>query len=284
MNDASSLRRFHGSPVRWCGLAAGGLGLVVTLTAAAAPSAQRAALSPAPDPVTNFGNSLVSVSAVSSADAWAVGDSPSLALHWNGTRWARTAIPHFGTSLSALKGVSALSASDAWAVGSVGDVSTTTLALHWNGTAWARVATPSPGQFSQLTSVSALSPTDAFAVGDLPGLALHWNGTSWVQAAVPNPANSALLGVSALSASDAWAVGGQRAGNVTKTLVLHWNGTSWTHVPSPSPRGVGIGPFTFLDGVSAVSSSDAWSVGCACTSDTDSTLILRWNGKTWTRS
>ena len=66
--------------------------------------------------------------------------------------------------------------------------------------------------------------------------------------------------------------------------MLHWYGTSWTQVPSPSPRGVGIGPFTFLAGVSALTSSDAWAVGCACTSDTDSTLILRWNGKTWTRS
>jgi hypothetical protein len=89
-----------------------------------------------------------------------------------------------------------------------------------------------------------------------------------------------LAGVSALSSSDAWAVGALG----TKTLVLHWNGTAWAQVPSPSPRGVGIGPVTNLAGVSALSPADAWAVGCACTSDTDTTLVLHWNGTTWTRS
>ena len=252
------------------------------------------ALSPAPDPVTNFGNSLVSVSAVSSADAWAVGDSPSLALHWNGTRWARTAIPHFGTSLSALKGVSALSASDAWAVGyfvpGVASGAQKPLVLHWNGTSWTHVPSPNVNGNGYLLGVSVLSATNAWAVGtDVVGkgtntLVLHWNGTAWTQVPSPSPGKSpvqdSLAGVDALSSSDVWAVGAAGA----KTLVLHWDGTSWTQVPSPSPRGVGIGPFTFLDGVSALTSSDAWAVGCACTSDTDSTLILHWNGKAWTRS
>jgi hypothetical protein len=66
--------------------------------------------------------------------------------------------------------------------------------------------------------------------------------------------------------------------------VLHWNGSHWAQVPSPSPRGVGIGPFTVLAGVSALSPKDAWAVGCACSSDTGMTLMLHWNGKTWTRS
>src|SRR5215469_11801748 len=167
MSDTGSAGLLHSRPVRWSGLVAGGLGLAATLAAAAPPRLYQGAGPPPHAPVTHLMNSLTAVSADSPSDAWAVSDQPAIALHWNGTRWIRVAIPHFGSSLSALNGVSALSPSDAWAVGSVGDVQTTTLALRWNGTAWARVATPSPGQFTQLTSVSALSPTDAFAVGDL---------------------------------------------------------------------------------------------------------------------
>ena len=387
MDGAGLIRRLSSGPARVCGLVAGGLGLVVALTAAVPPSGAQHGAAPH-NRSTALGNFLTSVSAVSASDAWAVGNAPGLALHWNGTRWVRTAIPH-SSSLSALNGVSALSASDAWAVGARGLVRTTTLALHWNGTAWTRVPTPSPGTFPDLMSVSAASRADAWAVGVMPTLALHWNGTAWTQAAIPQLAGSVLLGVSALSASDAWAVGSETAGNTTKTLVLrwngtawaqvaspnvndngallsvaalsptdawavgnytagndiktlvlHWNGTAWVHVPTPSPgrsplndslsgvsvlspsdawavgasghghspfspqntlvlhwngsrwtqvpapnpRGTGTSPFTILTSVSARTPSDAWAVGCACTNDADTTLVLHWNGTAWARS
>ena len=338
MDGAGLIRRLSSGPARVCGLVAGGLGLVVALTAAVPPSGAQHGAAPH-NRSTALGNFLTSVSAVSASDAWAVGNAPGLALHWNGTRWVRTAIPH-SSSLSALNGVSALSASDAWAVGALGDVSTTTLALHWNGTAWARVPTPSPGRFTDLTSVSAASPADAWAVGVNPALALRWNGMAWTQVAVPHPPGSSLLGVSTLSPTDAWAVGNYTAGkdiktlvlrwngtawarvaspspgrsplndslsgvsvlsasdawavgasgrghtpfSPQKTLVLHWNGTRWTQVPAPSPRGTGTSPFTVLTGVSARSPSDAWAVGCACTNDFDTTLVLHWNGTAWARS
>ena len=247
MDGAGLIRRLSSGPARVCGLVAGGLGLVVALTAAVPPSGAQHGAAPH-NRSTALGNFLTSVSAVSASDAWAVGNAPGLALHWNGTRWVRTAIPH-SSSLSALNGVSALSASDAWAVGALGDVSTTTLALRWNGTAWARVASPSPGR---------------------------------------SPLNDSLSGVSVLSASDAWAVGASGRGHTPfspqKTLVLHWNGTRWTQVPAPSPRGTGTSPFTVLTGVSARSPSDAWAVGCACTNDFDTTLVLHWNGTAWARS
>src|SRR5215470_11255107 len=141
MNGGSLIRRLSSGPARVCGLVAGGLGLVVALTAAVPPAGPRHGAAPPRKGPTALFNFLTSVSAVSGSDAWAVGNDPGLALHWNGTRWVRTGVPH----PSVLNGVSALSASDAsdaWAVGSLGDVSTTTLALHWNGTAWARVPTP----------------------------------------------------------------------------------------------------------------------------------------------
>ena len=55
-------------------------------------------------------------------------------------------------------------------------------------------------------------------------LILHWNGSSWRRVASPSPASySTLTGISATSASNAWAVG--YAGS--RTVILHWNGRSW---------------------------------------------------------
>jgi hypothetical protein len=46
-----------------------------------------------------------------------------------------------------------------------------------------------------------------------------------------------LLGLTANSPDDIWAVGSYLStdGLQTLTLVLHWDGTSWTIVPSPDP-------------------------------------------------
>src|ERR1700690_3276681 len=74
-----------------------------------------------------------------------------------------------------------------------------------------------------------------------------WAGPAGAQETVTSAAGR-LTGVSADSASDAWAVGVGVSGGLT----LHWDGTSWTPVPSPSPSST-----TELDAVSALSPSDA---------------------------
>jgi hypothetical protein len=57
------------------------------------------------------------------------------------------------------------------------------------------------------------------------------------------PSDSDLWGVTALSATSAWAVGNENTGTFPtfrfRPLVEHWNGTAWTltPVPSPPPRG-----------------------------------------------
>ena len=61
-----------------------------------------------------------------------------------------------------------------------------------------------------------------------------------------------LLGVAALSASDAWAVGSVPHPN--GVMIEHWNGTAWT-VQATSPLD------GTLFGVAAVSPSDTWAVG-----------------------
>jgi hypothetical protein len=249
--------------------------------------------SPSPDP--SNGSSLTSVSATSATDAWAVGiagkgpfgtpESVNLALHWNGTTWAKVSVPS-PNQQSSLNSVSADSPSDAWAVGEyfVGTSKTLGQILHWNGSTWTRVPSPNPGNtFVRLFSVSAVSSNDAWAVGTYlinrqqKTLILHWNGSTWTR--VPSPAGGEVLtGVSALSSSDVWAVGAGPAG----TFVVHWDGTSWAQVASPSPGG----SISSLNGVSAISSSDAWAVGAEIREGNPGsthTVVLHWNGTSWLR-
>jgi hypothetical protein len=100
-----------------------------------------------------------SADAISPANVWAVGNSPSgpLIAHWNGTAWTITPSPAAGT----LTGITARSASDVWAVGYT--TGPQTLTLHWDGTTWTTVSSPNVGSASQLTSVSAS-----------PGAAIVW--------------------------------------------------------------------------------------------------------------
>jgi hypothetical protein len=266
--------------IRSAGLVAGGLGLILALAGAAVPRT----------PVTNIGGELLGVSAVSASDAWAggigTGNPDDLMMHWNGTRWAKVAIPGKTDNLDS---VSADSASDAWAVGygSAG-LKTVNVALHWNGTSWAKTAVPSVGVtpvVDQLVSVSALSPDDAWAVGSFSagnghdkGLVLRWNGTAWARVAVPQPVRDNPLAVTVLSPNDAWAVGEYFAGPhfAQNVLVLHWNGTSWARVTTPKISG-------YLTAVSAQSASDIWAVGSCCGPFFNKSLVLHWNGTAWTR-
>jgi hypothetical protein len=89
-----------------------------------------------------------------------------------------------------------------------------------------------------------------------------------------------LSGVAAVSASTAWAVGETGSGDgPTKTLTLWWNGTAWNRVPSPS-----LGASARLSAVAATSARNAWAVGSTSEINHGSskTLILHWNGTTWT--
>ncbi len=139
-----------------------------------------------------------------------------------------------------------------------------------------------------LNGVSALSASDAWAVGSTgtKTLILHWNGASWTRVPSPSPAGgvgSNLSAVSAPSASDAWAAGSYfTSSGESKTLILRWNGAAWTVVASPNPGGT---TGTALLAVSALSASNVWAVGTTASSGpVPKTLILHWNGTSWTRS
>lgn len=252
--------------------------------------------------VTGSAASLAAVAAIPhTAGAWAVGEQcgrsdqcpaagSSLILRLTDAKWSRVRAPSPAGGVL-LTAVAASSRSNAWAVGSDGGSADKNLFLHWNGRTWRQVSGPSqPG--GTLSGVSVTSAANAWAVGTYQSrsaqaprtLALHWTGRSWKKVTTPNPASGGdqLLAVSALSRTDAWAVGTSLNSSTSQyqTLILHWNGHTWSNVRSPAVATLG----TELAGVTVMSRTAAWAVGHYDNAGNFSNpLILRWNGSSWRR-
>ncbi len=99
----------------------------------------------------------------------------------------------------------------------------------------------------------------------------------------PGSAQNNLHAVAATSATDAWAVGSFSNKHLdlqgAKALIEHWNGSTWSVVASPTtPLGD-----SELDGVAAISPTDAWAVGDMFKEGAyiGQTLIEHWNGTAW---
>jgi N-acetylneuraminic acid mutarotase len=202
--------------------------------------------------------------------------------------WHVVPSPNIGQRSNALDGVAAVSASDVWAVGFSHDASSRELALvqRWNGTSWSVVPAPQPERSSRLKGVDALSANDVWAVGYYVGsttrtLIEHWNGTEW--SVIPSPNTGAcanyLTAVAAIAPDDVWAVGYYSLCDFTpQTLTMHWDGSEWTIVDSPNP-----GPqLNWLNGVTALTSSDVWAVGSySVSADVRVPMALHWDGTSW---
>jgi hypothetical protein len=109
-----------------------------------------------------------------------------------------------------------------------------------------------------------------------------------VQQASPNPGGSAsLTAVTALSATDVWALGSYGTGGKdAKALAEHWDGSSWQQVPIPTPPKASE---VHLFGLAAVSPTDIWAVGSWAGVYTGPVvgypyfaLIEHWDGTSWT--
>jgi hypothetical protein len=144
----------------------------------------------------------------------------------------------------------------------------------------------SPAQYpstgGRFYSVAATSADDVWAVGLTSSVALvwHWNGSSWQ--AYPFSQDDYLLGVSAQSPADVWAVGGTYWFFPTQTVAYHWNGRTLSRVRTPTPGGT-----AYLTGVAATSPTNAWAVGVEGggpgVSGFTIPLIEHWNGKSWSQ-
>ena len=89
-------------------------------------------------------------------------------------------------------------------------------------------------------------------------------GSGWTEVASPNVGGATKINlfsdVSAVSATNAWAVGEHEASNFTRrTLDEHFTNRAWTAVRSPN-SGTGDNR---LFGVDAVTGTNVWAVGTA---------------------
>jgi hypothetical protein len=190
---------------------------------------------------------------------------------------------------ASLASVDSLAAGDVWAVGLRlgGQCQYQTLAEHWNGTTW--TVSPSvdvPGRGTVLADVAAVGHGDVWAVGTTScptvqptrTLAEHWDGSAWTIVPTPNPSTefSSLAGVTAVSATNLWAVGSRIESGVGSPLVEHWNGTAWRVVASPRATQADE-----LVAISASGTGDVWAVGSGPSGGSDQPLAMHWNGRRW---
>jgi hypothetical protein len=191
-----------------------------------------------------------------------------------------------------LVAIAATGANDVWAVGHDGSREGSNMQIieHWNGKKWSIVPSASRAGYDnctncRLSAVTALTIDDAWIVGsqydwsspDSHTLAEHWNGKVWSMVSTPYEEKGAYLsGVSAVTANDIWAVGGQsdkKYGSVP--FVVHWDGKQWRVIPSPAMNRYGT-----LQGVAALTSDDVWAVGEYIPVQPRA-LIEHWDGADW---
>jgi trimeric autotransporter adhesin len=215
---------------------------------------------------------LNAVSAVSSQEAWAVGNtflpticvlgSASLTvLHWNGTTWAALStsttpsIPAAASTNQNLNDVKTLDtdgngkANLGFAVGAAGYI------LQYNGTTWTKATSPTT---QALNGVFIVSTSEAWAVG-AAGVIIKWNGTSW--STFTSPTTTALNSVKMVDSNgNGTADFGCAVGN--NGVVAFYNGTSWA---LQSPGGSNL-----FDCI-VFSANDVWAVGVAG-------RVVHWDG------
>jgi hypothetical protein len=110
----------------------------------------------------------------------------------------------------------------------------------------------------------------------------HWNGRAWSRIPAPSVATgTTLLGVTALSPTDAWAVGQYSNAAGVQPLIEHWNGKSWATVSISVPANYRTGDT--LASVAAHGANDIWAVG-SYQEPFGGPLPLteHWNGTKWT--
>jgi hypothetical protein len=268
--------------------AAGGPDDVVTPPPSTSPSAPPTTPSCAPTwDVVRSANpgeaatTLLGVTAVTSAEAWAVGglgepEIPTAVAiqRWDGDRWLAVAGPSPGTTLNELRAVDASEPNDVWAVGRTSSgLGEQPLVLHYDGTEWSQVKLP-PEIDGVLNGVAAISPADVWAVGSVgdpaasleQALVLHWDGTAWAEVEIGRAAGggkSALVDVEGVSPTDVWAVGYHHF----QPLILQFDGEAWSRSPTEI-RGT-------LHAIEAIATGEVWAVGMP---------IQRFDGETWTEA
>ncbi len=241
-------------------------------------------------------NDLWSVAGRSPSDIWAVGSLlpnanativQTLAVHYNGTRWARVKTADVGSEANSLYGVAALPDGTAWATGiytPASGHSGRALTEHWNGHQWTVVPAADPGSAEDmLYSVTAVSDSSAWAVGtyaDAAGffhpLIEHWNGHHWSVGRVPGPAAAArgILTSVTSAGGEVWATGQISWRGTDYQVVLHLVDGDWAVVHQELVRTPGGSVADAYPQSIADSSAGVWVAGNDRATDTGfSTLV-----------
>jgi hypothetical protein len=230
-------------------------------------------------------SSLQAVADVSPADVWAVANAGHGRVeYWNGTRWRIVQAAKLDAGYT-FWDTTFLSPNEGWVVGnrSLGpNAGSAPLAEHWDGTSWKLTPAPGHGSLARLEGVSARASDDVWAVGSIRDRIrtpfrtniLHWDGTSWTAIPSPNVGthDNVLLGVRAVAANDAWAVGWWTSSGYDKNthlLVLHWNGRAWAVAKTPTFTGNSI----LYD--LAGNPRELWAVGSTWSNGVHHTLAMR---------
>jgi hypothetical protein len=246
-----------------------------------------------PDPAggKNGSDELDAVAGTGPTDLWAAGDDfvsgageiHMLFEHFDGTAWTAvtTQIPGFA------KSVTAVSPDDVWAVGTNPNgircgagvaVCNNTVAAHFNGRTWSTVTTPDllAGKHPQnfLTGVTQAGPGNVWASGyqqhnGTPGnryvpYLLHFNGSAVTLVRAPNTGTegSQLRAITALSATDVWAVGEtDDSDGALRTVTEHYNGSHWSITPSVDPGEDGPLTDNSLDAAASPGRGIVWALG-----------------------
>jgi hypothetical protein len=215
-----------------------------------------------------LGTPPVSISAVSSRDAWGGGPIS----HWDGTRWSSAP----GAPAGAYPSVSARPGS-AWFAPNGGNPDAPV--AHWDGSQLTTYKLPSETAPLVISAIADVATNDAWAVGwaeNAGVVADHWDGATWTRIPAPAPGNyiDRTWAVTALSSSDVWMVG--YAENIQGTqptvlgLIEHWNGSAWSvSLTSADAQ---------FWSISAVSPTDIWAGG----ETANGPAAFHWDGVTWT--
>lgn len=216
-------------------------------------------------PFAGSSQNIVDISMLSSTEGWALSiNRTDNLLHYTKGKW------QVGDSLvtdkyySMLSSISMVSANDGWAVGYH-------FMAHYDGTHWSLVDTPvthhTDAADIDLISVKMISHDEGWAVGNIgpryqqsssiisqKGVILHYSKGAW---SIVNTVPVILTGLSMVSASEGWAVGGLWTSN---TNFLHYTNGKWIPVARPQNAPKDASGVQNVMTISMVSASEGWGI------------------------
>ncbi len=304
---SNAARGMSNHPHRWLGIRLFSVAvlLFIVLSTVSCISPQKDCISNAPDLPFSFKDfSLQSVSMFSHTDGWIAGGgihgNDATLFHYDGLRWkslATAGLRIYGININPANGGMAVGKDD--------------LFINYKDGCWEDA--PPLGIFPmklngpQPLAVASTSADTAWAAGEF-GL-LHYSNNTWSKVALPQsvPTDTVLSGISMLSETSGWAVGGSHLAN--QAIILQYKDGAWVKEADPasdalhsvfmlsSNEGWAVGaggevlhylngqwqvvatlPATSLNGIYMLSATDGWAVGEGLDHEG---IIFHWSGGQW---